>query len=287
MGLSWLVGVEVSDVTENWFYSLQFGIRKLCSFILWKLAPLTYGLVLTQHRPLGEAGLCLKISKLASLTLICFPVWVCILCLRPLLCYLDHLYYLSTATLRAWSTRKVLSLLMVYVDLVVCHNWYYATLIQSWRLLFVLVFLTLIRLSFLLSSLFESTLDHQNPVNFIFSYSWYLHNLSVVLWVLWLLSMSYSLGHSLLKCNYSHALEYMVVSWVSSWLMILSYPLFATLVLSSSYTRICTFVEALLILAFISCQTHLDKALWVQGVVRFLPDCADLEQHVYVLGLRH
>uniref|UniRef100_A0A7C8ZT14 Uncharacterized protein n=1 Tax=Opuntia streptacantha TaxID=393608 RepID=A0A7C8ZT14_OPUST len=137
LGLSWLVGAEVPDVTEFWFYSLQFGTSELCRFILWKLVPCVYGLVFTQRRPLGGAGLFLKISTLAPLTWICFPIWVRILCLRPLLCHLYHLNYLSTSTLFDWSTRMVYSLLMVYVNLVDFHIWYSATLIQfTWRLLF-------------------------------------------------------------------------------------------------------------------------------------------------------
>jgi len=69
--------------------------------------------------------------------------------------------------------------------------------------------------------------------------------------------------------------------------MVLAYPLFVTLALSYSSTWIFTLIEVLLILAFILCKAYLDKALWLQGVVRFLPDCADLDQHTYALGLHH
>jgi len=110
--------------------------HELCSFILWKLVPLVYRFVVTQCCPLGSACLVLQLLTLADLTLICFPAWVRLLCLRPFLCY---------PTLFDWSIRMVHSPLMVYVNLVDFHIWYSDMLIQfTWRLWFVLVF----RLSF-------------------------------------------------------------------------------------------------------------------------------------------
>jgi len=130
---------------------------------------------------------------------------------------------------------------MGHVNLVVFLLWYTVTLIEFiWRLLFVLVFVALLRLSFLLPSLFERVLDHQNLLNCRFLYSRCLLILSVDLWVHWLLSMIYSLSHRTLQCTYRPALAY----WM-----------------------------------------HLDKVLWLQGVVRFHLDCAVLDQHIYVLGL--
>ena len=112
MSLSWLVGVEVPDVTEFWFYNLHIGAIKLHSLTFWKLVPHVYGLVFTQRRPLGSAGLFLDFLMIASLALICFTFWVSILFLRLLLYYLN---YLSTTTLLDWPTRMVCSLLLVHV----------------------------------------------------------------------------------------------------------------------------------------------------------------------------
>ena len=139
----------------SWFYSLPFSFRKLCSLIVWTLAPIIYGLVPMQHSTLGDASLCLMSSKIDFLTLIYFPGWVCIFYLRPLPCSLFHLSYLSTSTLCAWFNWRVLLLLMGYVNLVVWYNWFPVMLIHPWRLLFVLVLLTLILFSFLLLSLWS------------------------------------------------------------------------------------------------------------------------------------
>jgi len=56
LSLSWLVGVELPNVTEFWFYSLHIGAIKLRSLIFWKLVPHVYGLVFAQRRPSGSAG---------------------------------------------------------------------------------------------------------------------------------------------------------------------------------------------------------------------------------------
>ena len=200
---------------------------------------------------------------IASPTVICFTIGVSILFFRLLL---HFLHSLTTYTQLVWPTRLVHSLLLVHDRRFDYHNWISVSLIQfTWRLLFVLALLDLIRISFPLPNVFERALDYQYLVPFIFFYNWYLHNLCVALWVLWLFSLSYFLG---------------------SRIMMSIYPLCFILAFSCSSTWIITLVEVLLIVALLSCQAHLDKALWHQGVVRVLPDCSNLDQHIYVLGLR-
>ena len=146
LGLTRLIGVDIPGVLEFWFFRLQFSFSKLWSRILGKLGSLEYEFVFTYGRPLGGAWLILQISLLAGCILICFPVWVRLLCFRILLCYSS----LSTSVLVDWLIRMVHAPLLGEVKLVEFHIWYHAILFQIiWRLLFALVFLELLRLSFL------------------------------------------------------------------------------------------------------------------------------------------
>ena len=128
LGLTRLIGVDIPVVIEFWVFRLQFSFSNLWSRIFGKLGSLEYGFVFTHGRPLGGAWLILQVSLLAGCILICFPVWVRLLCFR-----------------------MVHAPLLGEVKLVEFHIGYHAILIQIiWRLLFGLVFLELLRLSFLL-----------------------------------------------------------------------------------------------------------------------------------------
>ena len=114
-----------------------------------------------------------------------FTVGISMLPLRLLLYYF---HCLSMTTLLHWPPRMLRSLFSHHDNFFDYLFWNSVTLVQyTLSMLYVLIRLELIRVSFLLPPLFEGALGYQNLLNFIVFCSWCLCQFTVDLWVSWFL----------------------------------------------------------------------------------------------------